>query len=462
MNPNSIPSSTDNSLKLNNASLFKDILKNIEKEYLHVDTTKDLISNTENHILSPTNSESSDDSGNLSEQKVIQEQETSNENNGNLLCGENEVFVGGISPLATESDLISLFNMGTEDRVQNVRLIKDKASNQNRGFAFILYKDKSDCQLAVSNLDNTELKGKLLRVKLSENKRKLFMGGLPKDLSRAKLLDILNQSTPGISNIDFLQDPDNSSRNRGFVFIEYKDHYLAESALKVFSSPGFKVVGTSITINWSDPIQEPNEEIMKQVKSVYVKNLPEYKNEKDLKVIFEEYGEIEKIVIPMDNHNQTSRRDFAFVHYIDRSSVEKLLEHNKSNPICYDKRKLFITLAKPIDKKHRDELKNRKLKRSISKQQQLHQQNNNISMLHNGVSQVYPSSAYNNHHMINNNFSIPFIYTAPQQFPTQPTFINPNLFNHAGMNVQYKQNYLPSTSALPMKTINNTFRYQPY
>ena len=56
-----------------------------------------------------------------------------------------------------------------------------------------------------------------------------------------------------------------------------------------------------------------------QVKAVYVKNLPESVTSEKLKELFEQHGEITKVVLP-------SKRDFGFVHFAERSSALKAVK----------------------------------------------------------------------------------------------------------------------------------------
>eukprot|EP01132_Coremiostelium_polycephalum_P006837 gene6837-8480_t len=312
-------------------------------------------------------------------------------------CAENEVFVGGISKTVTEEDLNEMFS--TVGPVRQIRLMKDKVTGESKGYAFVSFQDKSHCQPAVDSLNNKDLKGKPLRVKFSENRRKIFLGNLPKEFTKDQITTILNENSEGIISIDLLSDPDNSNRNRGFAFIEYSDHYLAEKARKTFSMPNFKIGTSTLTVNWADPVTEPNEKIMKQVKVIYVRNLPESRNETEIKALFEPFGTIEKVIIPVDIPGQ-QRRDFGFVHFTTRESAEETLKSHEKNPISYQGRHLSISLAKPMDKKQRADLRNRKIQRTVTRIQQQHQPT--PTSHHNGGHQVPPqltaSSLMYHHH----------------------------------------------------------------
>lgn len=72
-----------------------------------------------------------------------------------------------------------------------------------------------------------------------------------------------------------------SSQNRGFCFIEFnssKNAMFAKETI-VASRPW----GCEVVVDWADPEQEPDEEIMKSVKVLYIKNLSPRVTDSDLK-----------------------------------------------------------------------------------------------------------------------------------------------------------------------------------
>ena len=50
----------------------------------------------------------------------------------------------------------------------------------------------------------------------------------------------------------FLQDPQNSSRNRGYAFVEYHNTACAEYSRKKMSSPEFVLDDKAPTVSWAD------------------------------------------------------------------------------------------------------------------------------------------------------------------------------------------------------------------
>uniref|UniRef100_I1QZ01 RRM domain-containing protein n=1 Tax=Oryza glaberrima TaxID=4538 RepID=I1QZ01_ORYGL len=77
-----------------------------------------------------------------------------------------------------------------------------------------------------------------------------------------------------------------------------------------------------------------------QVKTIYVKNLPENASKEKIKEIFEKHGEVTKVVLPpaKDGH----KRDFGFVHFAERSSALKAVKGSEKYEFDGNVFSLFI------------------------------------------------------------------------------------------------------------------------
>lgn len=65
--------------------------------------------------------------------------------------------------------------------------------------------------------------------------------------------------------------PDDKKKNRGFCFLEYEDHKSAAQARRRLMSGKVKVWGNPVTVEWADPVAEPDPEVMAKVcKSIFV------------------------------------------------------------------------------------------------------------------------------------------------------------------------------------------------
>ena len=74
----------------------------------------------------------------------------------------NNIFVGNLSPDATERDIRSIFEkLGT---VERFRIMKDRQTGQPRGFAFVEMADDAVAAQAIAALNGAELNGRPIHV----------------------------------------------------------------------------------------------------------------------------------------------------------------------------------------------------------------------------------------------------------------------------------------------------------
>ncbi|KAJ7566337.1 hypothetical protein O6H91_02G097800 [Diphasiastrum complanatum] len=168
----------------------------------------------------------------------------------------SEVFVGGITQDTTEDDLRALCSSCGD--IYEVRVLKDKETSQNKGYAFVTFTTRESAEKAIETLGASELKGKKLRFSQSQSKHRLFIGNIPKGWDKPELEKILVEQGPGIESVELLKDPKNPERNRGFAFVDYYNHACAENARKVMSRASFRLGSNVPTVSWADPRGGPD------------------------------------------------------------------------------------------------------------------------------------------------------------------------------------------------------------
>jgi len=72
------------------------------------------------------------------------------------------IYVGNLSYEVTEEDLKAAFE--AFGQVETVNIIKDKYSGQSKGFGFVEMSAKPEAEAAIEGLNNTELKGRTIKV----------------------------------------------------------------------------------------------------------------------------------------------------------------------------------------------------------------------------------------------------------------------------------------------------------
>ena len=74
----------------------------------------------------------------------------------------NKLYVGNLPYEATESDLQELFE--SAGPVASVNIVRDRATGQARGFAFVEMNDAEGARRAISELDRHQFGGRTLTV----------------------------------------------------------------------------------------------------------------------------------------------------------------------------------------------------------------------------------------------------------------------------------------------------------
>lgn len=75
--------------------------------------------------------------------------------------------------------------------------------------------------------------------------------------------------TEGLQEVILYHQPDDKKKNRGFCFLEYEDHKSAAQARRRLMSGKVKVWGNPVTVEWADPVAEPDPEVMAKVSLVF-------------------------------------------------------------------------------------------------------------------------------------------------------------------------------------------------
>eukprot|EP01018_Ginkgo_biloba_P010827 Gb_14828 [translate_table: standard] len=261
----------------------------------------------------------------------------------------SEVFVGNLPRDATEADLRALCEKCGE--IYDVSIKADRNKLQNKaGFAFVTFTSKESATKAIETLNGSEFKDKKLRFSHSQTKNRVFLGNIPRSLKEEDLERVVSEQGPGVQSVELPKDPQDSTKNRGFAFVEYYNSASAEKSMKNMKDSKFKLDDRTITVKWETGQRNATETTnTAQVKSVYVRNLPDNVTEEQLRELFQRHGEVTKVVLLEPKPGQP-KRDFGFVHFADHDSAMKAIE--KTEKYELDGRELETSLAKPLpDKK---------------------------------------------------------------------------------------------------------------
>lgn len=257
-----------------------------------------------------------------------------------------EIFVGKIPRDLFEDELVPAF--AKIGKIYELRLMMDFSGN-NRGYAFVMYTTREDAKKAVKQLNNFEIrKGRYLGVCSSVDNCRLFVGGIPKNKKREEILNEMGKVTEKVVDVIVYPSLHDKTKNRGFAFVEYENHRAAAMARRKLIPGRIQLWSHQIMVDWAEPEEDVDEDIMKNVKILYVRNLMLHTTEETIQEAFNKVteGGVERV---------KKLRDFAFVHC--RTVEEAHAALHAINGTEIDGSEVEVVLAKPVDKTTRNQVR---------------------------------------------------------------------------------------------------------
>lgn len=86
-----------------------------------------------------------------------------------------KLFVGKLSYNSTDASLQTVF--GQFGKVISAQVIKDRDTNQSKGFAFVEMEDAAEAQKAIDMLDGKEFEGRMIVVNVARPREDRPQGG---------------------------------------------------------------------------------------------------------------------------------------------------------------------------------------------------------------------------------------------------------------------------------------------
>jgi len=251
-----------------------------------------------------------------------------------------EIFVGKLPRDLYEDELVPVLEQC--GRIYELRLMMDFNGN-NRGFAFVKYTTQKEAKLALKDLNNHEIrKGRLLGVCKSVDNCRLFVGGIPKSKQKQEILIEMQKLAEGVVDVIVYPAAADKTKNRGFAFVEFQDHHTAAMARRKLQHTRPQVWGHPLAVDWAEPEVEVDDDVMAQVKILYVRNLMLHTTEDQLEREF-------TAVVPSEYIERVKKiRDYGFVHFNSRENAVKCMK--ALNGKLLDGAPMEVTLAKPVDR----------------------------------------------------------------------------------------------------------------
>ncbi|XP_006654325.1 RNA-binding protein BRN1-like [Oryza brachyantha] len=177
--------------------------------------------------------------------------------------GEESVklFVGQVPKQMTEEELADMF--GSVAVVDEVTLIRDKATKASRGCCFLICPSRDEADKAVNAYHNkrtlpgasSPLQVKYADGELERLEHKLFIGMLPKNVTDAEMTDLFSQYG-SIKDLQILRGSQQTSK-AGCAFLKYETKEQALAAIEALNGK-HKIEGSSVplVVKWADTEKE--------------------------------------------------------------------------------------------------------------------------------------------------------------------------------------------------------------
>ena len=115
---------------------------------------------------------------------------------------------------------------------------------------------------------------------------RLFVGGIPKSARREEILAEVRKVTEDVVNVIVYPSAGDKSKNRGFAFVQYTCHRAAAVARRKLVPARVTLFGQPIAVDWAEPEPEVDDDVMRTVRVLYVRNLMLSTSEELIKVLY--------------------------------------------------------------------------------------------------------------------------------------------------------------------------------
>uniref|UniRef100_A0A183B4R7 ELAV-like protein n=1 Tax=Echinostoma caproni TaxID=27848 RepID=A0A183B4R7_9TREM len=149
-------------------------------------------------------------------------------------ANKTNLIVNYLPPFMSQEEVKALFSSIGE--VESCKLVREKATGESLGYAFVKYIRATDAEKAIRTLNGLRLQNKTIKVSLARPSSEsikganLYICGLPKKMTQAELEELFNQCGR-IITARILYD-NKTGLSRGVAFIRFDQRHEAELAIR--------------------------------------------------------------------------------------------------------------------------------------------------------------------------------------------------------------------------------------
>ncbi|XVF86726.1 hypothetical protein PTKIN_Ptkin18bG0065200 [Pterospermum kingtungense] len=234
------------------------------------------------------------------------------------------LYVGDLDPDIRFDDLFNKFS--AIKPVASLCLCGDLRTGESLPYAYVNFFSHSDASEALASLNNTDLKGKPMKIMLSQTDTfprnslaNLFVKNLDPSISCSRLEGIFCQ----FGTILSCKIAEENGKSKGFGFVQFDSEESAMAAITSLHDTILegKKLYVSKFVKKSERIAAVES---KKFTNLYVKNLDDGMTENLLEEIFSRYGKVCNAVIMKDDRG--SSRGFGFVNFQSADDAKKALK----------------------------------------------------------------------------------------------------------------------------------------
>lgn len=225
-----------------------------------------------------------------------------------------ELFIKKLPKKMMENNILPLFaRFGV---IYEFRLMMDY-NNMNRGYGYIRFSNKDSALRALEVMNHYITANKTnLVVQQSYDKCRLFVGNLPRHLTRDEIEFTFKNVFPEMDSLVMHNRISDDTKNRGFGFLDFPDHKAALCAKKKCSPGIIRIWNTDIKIVWANPERTVDEETLQQLRTLFLRNI-------EMSVSTQMLMEMISEIVDRNLISKISRsRELAFVEFYDRHTAE--------------------------------------------------------------------------------------------------------------------------------------------
>ncbi|KAI8876498.1 polyadenylate binding protein [Backusella circina FSU 941] len=238
------------------------------------------------------------------------------------------LYVGELDPSVTEAMLFEMFNM--IGPVASIRVCRDAVTRRSLGYAYVNFHNIADGERALESLNYTLIKSKPCRIMWSQRDPSLRKTGngnvFIKNLDVAIDNKALHDTFSAFGNILSCKIAiDENGNSKGYGFVHYETEEAADNAIKHVN--GMLLNDKKVFVGRHIAKKERQAKIeMYRAKftNIYVKNVDEKVEDKELSEMFGKYGTITSAVVQRDEEGKS--KGFGFVNFEKHEDAQKAVD----------------------------------------------------------------------------------------------------------------------------------------